>query len=443
VPDIAAPTLLLSRLSQIDIDLRSGPMAMVWRTDPCAVLFELANRHPGGAARLLIGDEQILVFQDADAARHIARTRPDNYFKHFGPFTAYFGESRLTSDGARWSRLQKLSQPFIAATRHEDVVTAALRAFGGAINTMLSTPGEVMIEPFIDRAAASVIAEVTLGFGVEDLGAHAIEDIRRVLRFSSMAAWNYPGASIIDSDTLRAEAEAAGGRLRGGLNRLVAARALEGRALLDALIQAGDDVDLFGEVLTLLFAGADTSATAIGWAMHLLAAAPALQVRLRTEVAGVVAGTPMTLAMLGAMPQLAAFEREVLRIFPPVPILSRTAVEADRIGSIDIAAGQIVLLSVIGLHHDTYVFPNSRRVSLDRPALEGPPGQYMPFGLGRRICAGSRIASVEVATALALIVSRLDLSRSGDGPLAFEWVASLRRRGGQRLAVAPTAGVSP
>jgi cytochrome P450 len=209
------------------------------------------------------------------------------------------------------------------------------------------------------------------------------------------------------------------------------------RALLDA--PAGE-VDVFGEICTLLFAGSDTSAASLGWAMYLLAGAPQLRERLAREAAEVVGATAPTLEAVSRLHATTAFQNEVLRIFPPIPMLSRLAVEADAIGEVAIEPGQKVIVSVIGLHHDARVFPHSRRVSLDRfPGGDIPRqmhGHFLPFGTGRRSCGGTRIANVELTTALTLLARRLQMRHPAADPLGFEWVASLRRRGGQRLELA-------
>jgi len=427
------------------IDLQSGPLADVWRGDPCAVLYELAARAPGEAAELRIGDERILLVQDAEAARHIARARPENYHKHFGGFAKFFGASRLTSDGEQWERLLKLSQPSIAATDPASVVRSAERHFGAAIDGLLADygSGPLLVDPYLDKAAAAVIADVTFGFGADDISPTLIDDFRSILRYSSLVTWNVAGAEVADSPPARLSAMMAANRLRSGLDNLLvdSQSSSDVSPLLRILIDTPDDqVDRFAEVCTLLFAGSDTSSTSIGWAMYLLANAATLQERLRREIKTGLNSSGLTLEGVFRLEGVAAFQNEAMRIFPPIPILSRIAVEADAIGTLRVAAGQKVLISVIGLHHDPRTFPQPRRVSLDRfphgATPRDPLAHFQPFSTGRRACGGARIANIEVATALTLLIGRLQMQPAGNEPLAFEWLASLRRRGGQRLRLA-------
>jgi cytochrome P450 len=213
------------------------------------------------------------------------------------------------------------------------------------------------------------------------------------------------------------------------------------RLVRDIAAAEARGIDPVDEIAALLFAGIDTSAAALSWALFLLAASPDLQASLRRTVRETTGGAPGTLAHLEAMPDLAAFRNEVLRIFPPIPAIGRTPIAADRIGEVPVAAGQPVMISIIGLHHDPRHFPSPASVRLKRypPGELGSEnvGHHLPFGDGRRVCVGSRIANVETSAALAVLVDRLKFALPDMRPLEFEWTASMRRKGGQYLLVRP------
>jgi cytochrome P450 len=136
------------------------------------------------------------------------------------------------------------------------------------------------------------------------------------------------------------------------------------------------------------------------------------------------------------VPDLDLFIEETLRIYPPVPMLPRVAAAPDRIGADPIAAGDRLLVSVIGLHQDPAVWPDPRRFVPERH--RGRPAHFA-FGGGARLCGGQHFARIELALALIAILARCRLARppAPAAPLAFEWGASMRRRGGHRLAVTP------
>ncbi len=424
------------------IDLNS-PLAMtVWRNDTVGALYELAKRAPGETARIAIGNEEVLLLQDAHAVRHVLHTNGAAYDKNLGGFEGFFGESRITSDGTRWELLQQLSQPYISAAQPAKVVDVAAHAFAAAAESMLAgvdPAGGVAVDRDLDRAAVKVVTEVALDFDTLDVHDRLMDDFRDILSYGSQRSWNLGGASLPDD----AERRARYLRAREHLGQVITSAAAGSTrgGLLGALKQGASDhgVDLVGEVCTLLFAGFDTSAAAVSWGAFLLAAMPDLQVFLRAKVRDACGEGVPTLEQLNAIPELAAFQNEVLRMFPPIPMLGRIANAADRIGDQAVAKGQRVLISIIGLHHDSNHFPNPASLRLARypegRMTREQSGHLLPFGTGRRACGGSRLANAELNAAFAVLLQKLQFSIPDHRPLRFEWNASLRRKGGQYLLV--------
>lgn len=419
------------------LDLNSGPLAAAFRDNTIGALYELAKRAPGEAVTLEVGRQRVLVLQDIDHIRQVLRDTQGKYGKNFGAFSGLFGESRLTADGARWEFLQGLSQPHISAARPQAVVEASIRAFGQAAEDLLAAEGNgpVVADRAIDSATGRVVAEVAFGDHGIDLD-HAIDDFRQVLRHGAPRTWNLGGVRLAETAEERAAYEAARRRIAAAVE---AALVRAGRSDMVAAIDAGqaNGADPVAEMASLLFAGYDTTSAAIGWGLFLLAADPGLQVRLRRRIRGELKGEPPSLESLERIEELQAFQSEVLRIFPPVPMLGRTALGPDRIGMAETHEGQPVVLSIIGMHHDRRHVPTPAEVRLDRESAL--PEGHMAFGAGRRGCAGSRIARVELATAFAVLIPALEVSLVDQARLQFDYVGSLRRLGGQRLRVRPAA----
>ena len=418
------------------LDLNSGPLAQPWRDNTVGALYEIAKRAPGQPFGLQIGAERLLLLQDAGQVRHVLREQGAAYRKNFGGFAGLFGDSRMTADGERWHYLQGLSQPHIAAARPLEVTGATAAAFERAASELLSgrdADGTVIVDPVFNRATARVISEVAFGNHGVDVD-HVIEDFHDVLRQGARRTWNIGGSLAPETETERAADQAARDRIAAAIRNAIAS---PDRSQLIRDIEAGeaDGADPVAEISSLLFAGFDTTAAALGWAAFLLATAPQLQHSLRTKLRQAMGdGTP-TLAQLEAVPELDQFQNEVLRIFPPVPMLGRIALADDQVDGIEIPAGRRVVISVVGMHHDSRRFPEPAQIRLSRYAQQPPQGTAMPFGGGRRACAGSRIANIEMATALAILIRRLEFGLIDQSRIQFDFIASLRRLGGQRLFV--------
>jgi len=127
-------------------------------------------------------------------------------------------------------------------------------------------------------------------------------------------------------------------------------------------------------------------------------------------------------------------------MFPPVAILSRFANGSDIVGGHAVAAGDRVLVSVIGLHQNPASWDAPREFLIERHhsdqrARGERRSRFMAFSAGPRICGGARFARMEMEIAVAQILRTCRLELAEPLPLAFDWGASMRRRGGQKIKV--------
>ncbi len=270
-------------------------------------------------------------------------------------------------------------------------------------------------------------------------GDSELADLRTVLAYCASLTWNLDPAAPRPNAQDRTRADAAIARLRQLFETLLA-KDDHAHGLVSS-VQAAPEIDRVGELASMFFASMDTSSAALGWAMWMLAAQPAHQEDLRRQTqAAVAAGNAAD------VPALNAFLNEVLRMFPPVPLLSRVASQADRIGDIPVEPGDRVVVSVIGLHHDRRIWPNAQKFDPSRfpdgkiPAALRP--HFLPFSSGPRVCGGMRVALVELPNALAALLHDTRISAADRIPLAFSWGASLRRRGGHRLRMTSLANTA-
>jgi len=163
------------------------------------------------------------------------------------------------------------------------------------------------------------------------------------------------------------------------------------------------------EILTLLVAGIETTATTLSWALHVLARDPEIAQRIHEEAvaAGPDAATP------AALPYTARFVQEVLRLHQPLWFMGRRALEPVRIGRHELPRGAEVVYSAATLHRDPALFPDPLRFDPDRwlarPEKSLPRGAFVPFGAGNRKCVGDGFAWAEMLAVLAAVTTRWHL----------------------------------
>jgi cytochrome P450 family 135 len=161
---------------------------------------------------------------------------------------------------------------------------------------------------------------------------------------------------------------------------------------------AMSDQELRDELMTLLVAGHETSATALAWALEALARHPAVLSRLRDEVDA------------GEDTYLDAVVKEILRLRPVIALVLRRLTEPMEIGGRLLPAGVNVAPCIYLIHRRPDVYPDPRAFRPER-FLETPPGTYtwIPFGGGVRRCLGASFAQFEIKVVLRELVRRLDI----------------------------------
>ena len=163
--------------------------------------------------------------------------------------------------------------------------------------------------------------------------------------------------------------------------------------------------EMADQVAIFFLAGHETSASALAWSLYLLAAAPDWQDRVAAEACALQTGA---FAELAALKLSRDVFREALRLYPPVPMMVRQTVRAERFRGRDLAAGSQVVLSPWHLHrhsrlwHDPDAFDPARWHSDNGRACAREA--FIPFSAGPRVCPGAGFAMAEGPLLLSLIL---------------------------------------
>lgn len=172
---------------------------------------------------------------------------------------------------------------------------------------------------------------------------------------------------------------------------------------LAMMIRAGQmtDIQLRDQLMTLLVAGHDTTATSLSWALERLTRHPAVLVKA------------VRAARAGTDEYLDAVCREVLRIRPVVFDVGRILTEPTEVAGYHLPAGVMVAPGIGLVHRDAGQYEDPDRFDPDRmiDASFGPT-TWLPFGGGNRRCLGATFALVEMAVVLREVLRRVDLHTS-------------------------------
>ena len=203
--------------------------------------------------------------------------------------------------------------------------------------------------------------------------------------------------------------------------------------------QSMNDEQLIDNLLTFYLAGHETTARALAWTLYLVARSPEWAAMLEEEIGRVTGGGPVESAHIERLLLVQQVIKESMRLYPPVPLLSRQCVTATRLDGVDLVPGANVVMPIYAMHRharhweDPDAF-DPTRFSPEREA-KIPRYQYLPFGAGPRICIGMAFAMIEATAMLATLLQKARFAPvAGHEPFPLARV-TLQPGGGMPLKV--------
>ncbi|MFC7963164.1 cytochrome P450 [Streptomyces cinereoruber] len=395
--------------------------------------FLRARREHGDVVRIIAGPPGIRatvygVFS-AEGAQQVlagesANFRKDNAF--YQEVRESFGNGLLTSQDEDYLRQRRLVQPLFTR-RRVDGYAAAIATEVATLTGEWRDAGAESVDVLQEmaRLALRAVARILFGTDVDaavriversfpELGAYVLR--RGFSPLNVPRHWPTPG---------NRRAATVHRALYEVCDRIIAERRSSGRAsdegddLLTLLIGAEsaedgsfDATELREQVLVFLLAGHETTATSLGFALHLLALHPEERKRAQEEVDRVLAGRTPGAADLDALSYVTRVLKEAMRLFPAAPAIGRRAVAATEIGGVAIPAGADVVVVPWVTHRHPDYWEDAERFDPDRftPEAEAARPRYawFPFGGGPRACIGQHFSMLESVIALAMILQRYD-----------------------------------
>ncbi|WP_312856471.1 cytochrome P450 [Nocardioides pelophilus] len=391
--------------------------------------------------RLIPGGRPLVLFTNPDVTKEIFAADPEVF--HAGKGNAVLGpimgeHSLLLQDGAEHHRARKLLMPAFLGNALRGYRTMVAEVAAEEVDSW--TDGEEFAS--LDRMNALTL-EVILSvvFGVSDeqrLAAlrprvTATVDIRPAI----LLGWAYPWLQRFGPWRRTVDNQIELDRLMYAVirERRAAADVEDRKDVLSRLMTAGDpehpddrldDTELRDQLVTLLLAGHETTASALSWALYELGRDPELLARCqRAADAGDAAGLAWLEAVL----------KESMRLHPIIPMVVRTLMKPARVGGFDLPAGTTVGPSIVMSHQLPANFPDPDRFLPERflPDLSGTEAPslhvWIPFGGGVRRCIGAGFSLMEGAEILRQVLGKYDVAAVADDVPRVRNITSVPRNG--------------
>ncbi|UWQ20442.1 cytochrome P450 [Jannaschia sp. W003] len=381
----------------------------------------------------------------------VLKERPDDFPKSDKVregLAPLLGRSVFTTNGEEWKRQRRIIDPAFGKGRLREAFPAMLEAAEACVARLRE--GEVEIEAEASHAAADVIFRTLFSVPIEDrLAAAVFREFRAYQRTSPLlnVAALLPWPRWMPRFHKRATREAARA-IRGAIAALVDRRMGEiadGVAPDDLAtkIMTYDDPqtghrfgreEMIDQVAIFFLAGHETSASALAWALYLLATHPEAQARVAAEGARDWEG--FAFSRLSELAFTRDVFRETLRLYPPVPMMVRETTRAETFRGRHAKIGAQVVLSPWHLHRHERLWDAPDAFDPDRwgteAAKESARRAYMPFSAGPRVCTGAGFAMAEGVLLLARIVGAFEVGAVGPPPVPVAHL-TVRARDGIRL----------
>ena len=374
---------------------------------------------------------------------------------HFRDLIGLMGDGLLTIDGDFHRRSRLIMLPAFHRERILASAEAVIEETARAVHE-LRPGGRVDLYAWTRRLAVRVAMRALFGVDPDGEQARAIDAAGLFEEALSFYASDYFLRTLRTPRSPWARMQQAARKLDALIYSEITRRRATGERgsdILSLLLDAGDedgntlsDVQIRDEVMTLLFAGHDTTTSTVSFMFYELARQPQIVARLLAEQDAMLTDGRPTAAQLvaGELPQLEMVLEETLRKYPPAWIGPRRAVEQFEYEGHTVPARAFVNYSSWASHHlpDVFADPEAFRPERFAPdAPELPKGAYVPFGGGSRTCIGMRFGQLEVRAIAALILSRVTLSLPQDFRLSIRQMPTISPKDGLPVLVAPRAAV--
>jgi cytochrome P450 len=410
----------------------------------------------GDAVRVVIGPKTLYIFNHPDHAKHVLADNASNYHKGIGYVEARkaLGDGLLTSEGELWRKQRRTIQPVF---QHKRVAAQA---------DLIATEATLLVKRLrshIGGGPVDVLQELTgLTLGVlgqalleTDLSAfesvgHSFEAVQDQAMFELESMGMVPMWLPLPKQRKFRKARKDLGRIVDLLvkDRVANPRADGSDVLSRLIVSTREEADpkigeqrMRDELVTLLLAGHETTASTLGWTLHLLDKHPEVQAKLRAEAIEVLGDREPGYADLEKLTYTNMVLQEAMRLYPPVWILTRNAQADDEIGGYHVPAGSDVLICPYTLHRHPAFWDEPDTFDPERfnpgVTVTRPRYAYIPFGAGPRFCVGNHLGLLEATLVLVTLVRELRLTSEPGRDVVPEPMLSLRVRGGLPMTVHP------
>ncbi len=419
--------------------------------NPMRILMQMADRY-GPVITVNMANQRVVLLTEPDHFKHVLVTKADDYIKYFDGLKPVFGKSMITNDGALWQKIRMPQQPAF----HPDMFVEYVPYFLDAIRSKmelwseLAKTGETveMVEQTWTLAADMICKALfdrnmpfNPHFVFKCVKTYTDVMNHKAIRLKKVAGEDF---EITEEDAAKAM------EVWGGVPSMVFdadPREQRERTLLkmieavvaDPSVPEFDQAQAIDELKQYLWAGTETTALTLAWALYEASRHPETAERIRREGEEVYGDREPTAADYSALSYTRAVIQETMRLYPPIWGLMRLASKPDVIAGKEIKPGDRIVMFAYGAHHNPKFWDEPEAFRPERwmagAAKKQVKYSYLPFGGGKRSCIGGAMSQVENTLALSLLLRRFRPEYVGPNPAGINATVTLTPKGGLHFRI--------
>lgn len=431
------------------------------RRDRLQFVSDMAAQY-GDIVKYNVLNISLIQVNQPDAIQHVLQDNNKNYHKGFELMPTLdmtLGHGLLTNEGEPWLKQRRLMSPVFhhrniaqmgaMMTRHTIKMYETRWANAARRGETLNVAGEMM------QLTLDIVSEALFSANVSEHAAQVAQAVTTLVEDATIR-FDFP---FYPQPNVPTPHNRAFMRSLNQLNKIIYGLINERRAqqtasqpkeyndLLQLLLDARDpdsddamnDKQLRDELITLFIAGHETTANLLAWTFYLLSQHPDIEANALAELEQVLSGRVATANDLPNLPYTRRVLDEVLRLYPPAWMLTRTNLADDEILGYPIPAHSFLAISPFAVHRNPAYWDQPERFDPDRflpdTAKQLHRFVYFPFGGGPRLCIGRGFAQVEAHLILATILQRAHLSLATNKRVEMQALVTLRPKGGLPMRV--------
>jgi len=400
--------------------------------------------------------QHVFIANSPETIRYVFVENKDNYERKSPQMRRalepLLGDGLFISDGDTWSSRRKIQTPLFDSSHIKmftDTMISTIdemandwqRKTGGKENT------ELDIHPEMGKLTAEIIARTLFGEKLGSANSSAVVDAFAEYQsvVKQMNITNFLGLPdfLPNLNAKFGKGRRAAKTIHDAVDEIIA-KAEEGGdegTLVAEFLKANQGesgVDLMtkkqirNELIVLFMAGHETTANVLAWTWYLISQTPEVEANLHAELDEVLAGRKPEMSDVENLKYTRAILDETMRLYPPVPILSREALAEDTIKGKKVPAGSIMLIVpwLIQRHKKYWDKPDHFIPERFMPDAPKPVKfSYIPFSAGPRVCLGKNFGIVESVLTIAMLAQRFRLSMPRGTKVEHECRLTLRPKG--------------